>query len=59
MRRMARVLFRRMTQKKLMCGDRGETAMDRQIVLKQDILDVLSAGDGRTGENSISHRGSL
>lgn len=43
MRRMARVLFRRMTQKKLMCGDRGETVMNRQIVLKQDILDALSA----------------
>lgn len=55
MRRMARVLFQRMTQKKLMCGDRGETVMNRQIVLKQDILDALSAVGMCAGQTVMVH----
>ena len=41
----------------------GQIVVDTTRTSPEDcaacILDVLSAGDGRTGENSISHRGSL
>lgn len=55
MRRMARVLFRRMTLKQMGCGDSEKMAMDRQIVLKQDILDALSAVGMCAGQAVMVH----